>query len=474
VAAFLQRESLVIGTCALYAVIVLLALPQVLVQDSWLTLVDGREIVRHGLPAHDHFAVWTSGDSWIDQQWLAQLVFYGLFALGGLKLVLLSHVGLLTAAFGSALASARLRGASEKSVCLAGFVAMLAAPWELQFRAQTLGTLLFVWVLALLLADSRRPSRRVLLVLPLLAFWANVHGTVLLGAALAAVRAVTILVRRTEPHWRLRAGLLLVGAPLCTFASPYGLSLVGYYHRIVANPLMSEFVVEWKASTPSRNTAVFYLLAFLTVWLVARATSRLTAFERLALFVTMLGGLWAIRSITWFVLTDLMVLPLALDAALPSRPRRARFRTYRIWTAIGAAGLVLIGAGAAAAASTSYYLKTWPTKALPAIREATAKPSTRVFADDRYADWLVWELPELRGRIAYDVRFELFDSRQFNALHDYRAQHGDDWRRAAKGFQVLTFEPLAERAVWRTVRRDPGTRVLYADKRMGVLTRRSG
>ena len=37
-AAFLQRESLVIGTCALYAVIVLLALPQVLVQDSWLTL----------------------------------------------------------------------------------------------------------------------------------------------------------------------------------------------------------------------------------------------------------------------------------------------------------------------------------------------------------------------------------------------------------------------------------------------------
>jgi len=202
VADLLRREALVVGVCAAYVAILLIALPAELVQDSWMTLLGGREIVQHGLPSHDHVAVWTTGADWVDGQWLAQLLFYGLFLAGGMKLVLLSHAALLTAAFASALAAARLRGASEKSVALVGLGAMLAAPWELQFRAQTLGTLLFVWVVALLLADSRTPSRRVLLVLPLLALWANVHGTVLLGAALATLRGAAIVLERRGPRIR--------------------------------------------------------------------------------------------------------------------------------------------------------------------------------------------------------------------------------------------------------------------------------
>ena len=31
---------------------------------------------------------------------------------------------------------------------------------------------------------------------------------------------------------------------------------------------MSKFIVEWRASTPSRFTAPFFLLAFVTVWVV--------------------------------------------------------------------------------------------------------------------------------------------------------------------------------------------------------------
>ena len=49
----LEREAGVVALLALYVVVVLAALPQTLVQDSWLTLVSGREIVRHGLPSTD-------------------------------------------------------------------------------------------------------------------------------------------------------------------------------------------------------------------------------------------------------------------------------------------------------------------------------------------------------------------------------------------------------------------------------------
>src|SRR5207245_10457600 len=44
-------------------------------------------------------------------------------------------------------------------------------------RAQSLAFVLFVAVVWLLIADARAPSRRILFVFPLLALWANIHGT---------------------------------------------------------------------------------------------------------------------------------------------------------------------------------------------------------------------------------------------------------------------------------------------------------
>ena len=48
-----------------------------------------------------------------------------------------------------------------------------------------------------------------------------------------------------------------------------------------------------------------------------------------------------------------------------------------------------------------------------AVRAETRDPGTRVWATDGTADWLLWRIPDLRGRIAFDVRFELYDE---NAL----------------------------------------------------------
>src|SRR2546423_6221851 len=48
--ALLERESFLVGILVLWAVALVAAAPQTLVQDSWMTLVSGREIVEHGLP----------------------------------------------------------------------------------------------------------------------------------------------------------------------------------------------------------------------------------------------------------------------------------------------------------------------------------------------------------------------------------------------------------------------------------------
>src|SRR5215204_2462995 len=93
------REALLFPVVALFLIGLTANLPRELFQDSWLTILGGREVVQHGLPSHDALAIWTQGREWVDQQWLAQLLFYGLYALGGIKLALSAHVVSAAGAF---------------------------------------------------------------------------------------------------------------------------------------------------------------------------------------------------------------------------------------------------------------------------------------------------------------------------------------------------------------------------------------
>jgi hypothetical protein len=453
--------SLVCG----YVVVLLVALPQELVQDSWLTLVGGREIVAHGLPSTDTLTVWTQGVRWVDQQWLAQVVFYRLHELGGIRLVMLVHVGLLSAAFAFALAAARARGASSRSICLVAVASAFVAPWALQMRAQSFAFLLFAAVLWLLVADSRSPSRRVFLVLPLLVLWANLHGTALFGAMLVALRGLLYAWER-----RPARAVLLVGlAPLCLLASPYGLDLPGYYRALLLNPRMHWFIDEWRPGAPSQKTALFYLLCAIAIWLVARHGRVLTMFERLALAATLLNGLLAIRSIPWFALTCLIVLPAVVDQALGARPSRRP----RLTLTVGSLAVALAATGVAAAAPASWYTKLWPDA--PAQRVAALAqqdPSALVFSDDRYADWLLWTEPQLRGRVAYDVRFELFTGKQFDQLFRYRNQTGDGWRNAQTGYSILALARPNENTIIQAVRGRDGYHLVYESGLIALLQHR--
>ena len=78
VRAWAAKETLLFPVVALFFIGVAGNLPSELFQDGWLVILGGREIVHHGLPSHDNLTIWTHGREWVDQQWLAQLLFYGL------------------------------------------------------------------------------------------------------------------------------------------------------------------------------------------------------------------------------------------------------------------------------------------------------------------------------------------------------------------------------------------------------------
>jgi hypothetical protein len=474
--ALAEREVAVVSVVAFYALVLLALMPHMLVQDSWLAFLSGREIVANGLPQTDTIAVWTSGVGWIDQQWLAQVAFYGLVLAGGIGLALLAHVALLIAAFGGALAASRSLGASPKSAALVGMLCMFVAPWAMQLRTQSFAIPLFVALLWLLAADSRAPSRRVLLVLPLLVLWANLHGTVVLAALLVALRGVTFafaaLRGPDRPAGWLGRSLALGVLPFaCLFASPYGLALGDYYRTMLVSPLLRDFVNEWGASVPSLTTLGFYLVACVVVGLLLRHRSRLTGFEQLALLALLAAGGSAIRSITWFALAAAIFLPLLLDGLFSERGRSRDWSILRRPAAVAALAAVAVSLVVAAARPASWWITGWPTGGAAHVAALVAeRPGAKVFADDRYADWLVWEQPQLAGRIAYDVRFELFTRQQLDELVAFRSRTGDNWLRAIAGYDVLVVDHPEQPWLVRELSAAGGYELSYRDRWLTVLT----
>ena len=224
--------------------------------DSWLTLMAGREITQHGLPHHEALTTIPFGRAWTDQQWLAQLVFYGLNRVGGLGLAVVFHSLMVTAAVAITVITSRVRGASSRMTLVAAVVCLLVAPWSWQLRAQSIALPLFALTLALMATDRRLRARRTFLVFPTLVVWANVHGSVVLGAtlvSLAAVLGLPDLLRRSGaaiPPWRL--ALFLVAPWACVLVSPYGTDLVGYYRTLLISSPVSKLITEWQAPGAAR------------------------------------------------------------------------------------------------------------------------------------------------------------------------------------------------------------------------------
>ena len=118
-------------------------------------------------------------------------------------------------------------------------------------RAQTAALPLFAGVLWLLVDASRRGARRrTLLVLPLLVIWANLHGSVVLGAGLAVLLGVVELVRGGG-RWIPLA--LVVLSPLCVLASPYGWKLVAYYDLMLVDAPFAASCASGSGRSPTRR-----------------------------------------------------------------------------------------------------------------------------------------------------------------------------------------------------------------------------
>lgn len=466
----LEENGTLVMVVAAFGIVMLAALRHALVVDGWLALVSGREIAQHGLPSHDMLAVWTHARRWVDQQWLAQLLFYWIWRIGGIKLALLAHALLTTGALAAAAALSRRLGGTARSatwVCLPVLVAYY--PEAAVMRPQSFAYPLFVAVLWLLVTNARSPSRTVFAAFPLLIVWGNLHGSVLLGAGLVSLAGVVGVVEslRGQPRRLSRRSLALaLGAWPCLLVSPYALHLPGYYEKILVGGDFSHFVTEWAPTTLTAATAPVYLLVLASMWLLGRAGGRVSAFEKLALLATGVLAFQALRNTAWLGLTALVVLPVLVDAVRPvvDEPRRLN-RLLATVVIVGA----IVETGGIAAKAQSWFVGGFPPAAASATTVA-AGPDGKVLAMSPYADWLLWSKPGLAGRVAFDARFELLTRGQLKTLGAFQARVGD-WIATTHGYRVFVLGRHNDSKLREALVHSGTARVVHVDREIVVLRR---
>jgi hypothetical protein len=379
---------------------------------------------EHTLPRTDALAWTTAGRPWLDQNWGAQLLLYGIWRLGGFPLVTAVNALLSVTAWGLVAAACRRRTANLRVIAgtiLVGYVVSVAT---FSARPQMFSVLLFAAELYLLEVARTRP--RVALAIPLLmVLWANLHGAFIIGIGLLAVEVVAAVLRRDRPG-AVRYLAVTAAGVAALLVNPWGVRVLGYALSLPTSRVITGLVSEWGPANVRQLPGVLLLPAIgILVVALVRAPAPQRVPEQL-LRMALLGGLafWAVRGIAWFGLA----LPVALCAlARPHPPRPAApDRGSPVLNA-----MVLVGLAVALVAATPPVQRTLlgPRAELAAAPVATANwlaanpQPGRMFNYQPWGSYLEFRLGP-RVQMGFDSRVELAPAERWDR---YLAVVGGRW-----------------------------------------------
>lgn len=495
--------------------------------DLWGHVAYGQWIVEHGrLPAEDPFVDLAEGVPLVDSAWLGQVIFAGVESWRGAEglsnlyaLVVTATYLLLGWAF-----CVKTRSVPA-GIVGSGLVLLLAATRIAIMRTEVLGTLSFAVVILLVCLATRggntagqpdgegttpAPSRALTrwLIgggLPLLfLFWANVHGSFVVGLAFlgchAAGRFVEALWLTKSPAAALedrafRFWLVMIEvSAAATLLNPYGMDLLVNAVTFPGNPNL-DAVLEWKKLSLISAEGILFGVSWVLLPVALRfSRRRVRPTDVLLLVVFNAAVIGSVRMIGWYAVAYVYVmLPHMTDAATRLNPLRATGdtdgipRQIRQFLAVRtcvrtALCVLLLWLGFALSPTGNLALGGEPRPADKLYSDATPRGLTRFFRENPpqgqiwnpqwWGDWLVWDGPP-----------ELQVFMTTNAVHvaphrvweDYlrvaRARSG--WTNVLERYRVSTLvihkqmqEGLNDRA-----RALQGWEVVYEDDTALVLSR---
>jgi hypothetical protein len=314
--------------------------------DGYHQMALFREWLRIGaLPLHDSFAFTHTIFPAVQHEWGAGALLYGISTTLGAPGIMLVRWSVSAAVALVATAAARRRAPAVVVAFCAPIAILLAQVAFTTIRAG-LYTMLF---LAILLAeidrdrDDPRPRRFLLITLPVMALWINLHGGWVVGAAAVALHALEQLLRR-RPAWHL--GATLAATPALMALTPYGWAYYVGWWRSITFP--RDRIAEWAPLIRSPyviGLGAFGLAVLFVVYAVARRGAR--GLPGLAFVVVAAWAAWrhqrhvALFALAWFCAVPGYLAATPLGELLESAVARRRVAQALI-VSFAAVGVALV------------------------------------------------------------------------------------------------------------------------------------
>jgi hypothetical protein len=328
------REPVVWATAALAAFVAALGL--IGADALWLVALGDRVVHGH-LPSSIPYAS-APTQGWHDVPAGAEVLFWAFFhAFGGDRGLVVAQAVAAAIGFG-ALAQGLQREAASAGAALLLPALVLAGslPLVVVTGVSLFSLALFPLLVGLLEAETRAPSRRLWLTVPLLALWGNLHGAVLIGWALLACYLVLERGRRRP----LLAVAVLGAATAALFLNPALWHTPRYYWSVFHNETARQGVGLWAPLAGKPLDVAFAIVAVCLIALSLRGRRRFHPWEGVAVLGLAAATVHVARTGPWLLFL------LAYPAARSLRAREPRRVPVAVTAAsLGAASVALLVAG---------------------------------------------------------------------------------------------------------------------------------
>jgi hypothetical protein len=468
--------------------------------DFWWNLKSGEIMAQTGRFLATDVLVYTPvREPYANPQWGSQLLFYWLFDLSPYVLLTLRPI-IMTAVMGLLIWLCAWRSGSLRAGAIAALLAFITGWTNHGMRPQLLAFIPFVLFMVLLERKDAHPRWLPLLV-PIMMFWVNVHGSFFLGVAMLGIYAAGTVIERASSAegraWlRSRAALWQAGwfgaAAAASLANPYFVGIYNYFFAATSDPVARPLNTEWQAPTLYQGTGqLFYIQVAIFLTSLYFSRRRLRPIEILLVLAFGYLALTSLRNVLWWgwVTAPIMAANFAAWADLrrgarpapvvePGDDEGAPARSTDI-PALNWILVIMLAAGAllftplwrtsnplVPEASKGFVAEDTPVDVAEYVR--TARPPAPVFNYMEWGGYLEWALyPQYQMFV--DGRFE---AREVDVWNDYLAvwRARADWQDVLNryGVNTLILNKAESLSLVRFVGESPAWNKAYEDS-MGVV-----
>lgn len=473
-----------IGVVSIIAAIFLRSLGIEIDGDLWWHLGNGQRMLETGairIPEWMSFTV--SGEEFVNQWWLGELVAWLLYRTFGLWSIFLASSAVIAASFVFVYLREMARGSSPSVALTMLTVGALASSVSWGTRPQIISMLLTSVFLWLLERFDRTGSWKWLIPMPLLMpLWSNSHGAFVLGIALLAIGVLAAwLEGETEKVGPL--SVTLVVAALASFVSPWGLHQWKYpLQFLFPNPYLN--IIRESLSPDFHHPAflpfeiLLILLAVSAFWAPRRRWRDILliiGFTHLALTQIRHIALWVI-AVAPLIAEYSSAAIREIVARRPILTKINRVPSSGVRATLNIAlilAIALFYAGVFSRASMSVDLERMERRNYPAAAadyiDSIPSPE-RTFTTFEWGGYLAWRLHP-RQRVFIDARADtIYDERM---LMDYVTimELLPGWRRYVDQWEIDQFVIERGSDLEAALESEPSWKRTFADRKAVIFVR---